>query len=130
MKLLRGPSPPRGPTTKENSMRALALALVASALLGACAMTPTIDPGTTTEAQVISTYGQPTRRWSNPGGTTTLEYATQPSGISCFMFTLDDKGRLVNARDALRLGERLLCAGASGRAAVVGAKAGTASLPL
>lgn len=31
---------------------------------------------------------------------------------------------------SMRLGERLLCAGASGRAAVVGAKAGTASLPL
>ena len=82
-------------------MRALVLSLVASALLSACALSPTIDPGTTTEAQIISTYGQPTRRWTNPDGTTTLEYATQPAGISCFMFTIDGQGRVVNARDAL-----------------------------
>lgn len=80
---------------------ALALALATSALLGACALAPTIEPGTTTEAQILSTYGQPTRKWPNPDGTTTLEYATQPSGISCFMFTIDDQGRVTNARDAL-----------------------------
>jgi hypothetical protein len=77
------------------------LILVACACLAGCALTPTIEPGTTTEAQIIATYGQPTRRWQDTGGITTLEYATQPSGISCFMVSIDEKGRVTNVRDAL-----------------------------
>ena len=84
-------------------MRALALALILalSAALPGCALYPTIEPGQTTEAQVLATYGQPTRRWQEAGGITILEYATQPMGVSCFMFSLDDQGRVTNVRDAL-----------------------------
>jgi hypothetical protein len=78
-----------------------ALTLVASACLAGCAMYPTIEPGATTEAQIRATYGQPTRHWTNADGTTTLEYATQPMGVSCFMFTIDSAGRVTNVRDAL-----------------------------
>jgi hypothetical protein len=77
------------------------LALAATACLAGCAALPTLEPGTTTESQIIATYGQPTRRWPVAEGATTLEYATQPMGISCFMFTIDSQGRLINARDAL-----------------------------
>jgi hypothetical protein len=82
-------------------MRALALTLVAGACLSGCAMFPTIEPGTTTEAQIVATYGRPSRTWPEADGTTTLEYATQPMGYSCFMFTIDSAGRVVNVRDAL-----------------------------
>lgn len=77
------------------------LALIACAGMAGCALQPTIEPGTTSEDQILATYGQPTRRWANTDGTTTLEYATQPFGISCFMVTVSPEGRVLNVRDAL-----------------------------
>lgn len=77
------------------------LAFVALLGLAGCAAFPTIEPGTTTEGQIVATYGQPTRRWANPDGASTLEYATQPAGVSCFMVTVSAEGRVVNVRDAL-----------------------------
>src|SRR6185369_1072485 len=77
---------------RRKAMRALALSLVASACLSGCALYPSIEPGSTTEAQILATYGQPTRRWPADDGTTTLEYATQPMGYSCFMFSIDGQG--------------------------------------
>jgi len=75
--------------------------LVACAFLTGCALYPTIEPGATTEPQILATYGQPTRRWAEHGGATTLEYATQPMGVSCFMVSVDGAGRIINVRDAL-----------------------------
>jgi hypothetical protein len=74
---------------------------IACAGLAGCALYPTIEPGATTEAQILATYGQPTRRWAEPGGSATLEYATQPMGVSCFMVSVDGAGRVINVRDAL-----------------------------
>ncbi len=36
----------------------------------------------TTEAETLAAKGEPTRRWQNDDGTTTLEYATQPYGAA------------------------------------------------
>lgn len=78
-----------------------AFALLATAWLAGCALVPTIEPGATTEAQILATYGRPTRSWPEADGSTTLEYATQPMGVSCFMVSLDADGRVTNVRDAL-----------------------------
>lgn len=78
-----------------------ALAVLAAAWLTGCALFPTIEPGATTEAEILATYGQPTRRWAEADGGATLEYATQPMGVSCFMVRLDPAGRVSNVRDAL-----------------------------
>jgi hypothetical protein len=75
--------------------------LIACAWLAGCALFPTIEPGATTEAQILATYGQPSRRWAEADGGATLEYATQPFGNSCFMVTLGPAGRVLNVRDAL-----------------------------
>lgn len=82
-------------------MRTLGLGLLISAWLAGCALFPGIEPGATTEAEILATYGQPTRRWVEPGGGATLEYATQPMGVSCFMVSLNSEGRVSNVRDAL-----------------------------
>jgi hypothetical protein len=78
-----------------------ALTLVATAWLSGCAALPAIEPGTTTEADILAAWGEPTRRWPDPDGNITLEYATQPMGYSCFMVTVSPQGKVLNVRDAL-----------------------------
>lgn len=73
-------------------------------LFAGCAYTPEVarlPPGQASEADVIAAAGTPFRRWPNPDGGATLEYSTQPFGISCLMVTLDAGGRLVSVREAL-----------------------------
>jgi hypothetical protein len=62
--------------------------------------------GASQRADIIASQGQPTRVWPEPGGGSTLEYATQPFGSSCWMLRLDAAGTLVEARDALAADQR------------------------
>lgn len=78
------------------------LPMAALSLLAGCAfLPPQIEPGATTEAQIIATYGQPGRRWVEADGSATLAFPTQPRGWSCLMVELTPDGRVRNARDAL-----------------------------
>ena len=84
-------------------LRNLIVVCLSFAVLG-CASTPKVarlPPGQATEADVIAAAGPPFRRWAEPGGGETLEYPTQPFGISCLMVRLDASGRLVSVEDAL-----------------------------
>ena len=76
------------------------LLLAAATLLGGCAAFAPPRPYTT-EAEALSARGQPTRRWSNDDGTTTLEYATQPFGHTCLMVQVDKSGIVLRQWDAL-----------------------------
>jgi outer membrane protein assembly factor BamE (lipoprotein component of BamABCDE complex) len=84
-------------------MRLATLALC-TALLAGCA-TPDRDarlqPGVSSEAQVIALYGQPNRTWPEADGGRTLEYSTQPMGRHTYMVRLAADGRLLNVEDGL-----------------------------
>lgn len=54
-----------------------------------------------TEAELLDRRGTPDRVWANDDGTRTLEYSTQPMGISNWMYTVDADGRVVAQFDAL-----------------------------
>lgn len=81
--------------------RAALAAFLAAIWLAGCALVPPIEPGLTTAAEFVARHGPPTRRWAEPDGGATLEYATQPMGVSCFMVSVDAAGRVINVRDAL-----------------------------
>jgi hypothetical protein len=55
---------------------------------------------------VLAQQGPPSRVWSEPEGGSTLEYATQPFGVHCWMARFDASHRLVDWRDALAPGWR------------------------
>jgi hypothetical protein len=84
-------------------MNALRTALLAAglALLTACA-----GPGITPlavgagEAEVRQAWGEPTGRYTVPGGTR-LEYATGPYGRTTWMVDLDASGRVTARRQVL-----------------------------
>jgi hypothetical protein len=81
------------------AVRWLLLVLLAGALAG-CA---TFEPPRpyTSEAEALAARGEPTRRWSNDDGTTTLEYSTQPNGWTCLMVQVDRGGIVLRQWDAL-----------------------------
>lgn len=54
-----------------------------------------------TEADLVAKRGEPKQVWNNPDGTRTLEYSTQPMGETCWMYTVDATGRVVEQYDAL-----------------------------
>lgn len=87
---LSGPSRPL--------LRWLLLAL-AVLQLAACASVPPQPFGT--EAEAVSARGEPSRRWHNEDGSTTLEYATQPNGETCLMVQVDAGGMVLRQWDAL-----------------------------
>lgn len=79
----------------------LALTLLGSVLvLSGCAAFAPPRPFTT-EAEALSVRGEPTRRWSDDDGTSTLEYATQPYGHTCLMVQVDKSGIVLRQWDAL-----------------------------
>jgi hypothetical protein len=84
--------------------RSLAALMLAASLLGGCAAMdgarPLTTPGTS-RAEVLAHEGDPTRVWPEADGGSTLEYATQPFGQSCWMVRLDAQGRLLEAHDGL-----------------------------
>ncbi|MDX5362583.1 MAG: hypothetical protein LPJ91_00295 [Pseudazoarcus pumilus] len=53
------------------------------------------------EADLIAKRGQPRHVWTNEDGTRTLEYSTQPMGETCWMYTVDAGGRVIEQFDAL-----------------------------
>ena len=75
------------------------LAVLVMQLAGCAAFAP--PRPYTTEAEALAERGEPTRRWSNEDGTTTLEYATQPNGWSCLMVEVDAGGVVLRQWDAL-----------------------------
>ncbi|MDR3213849.1 MAG: outer membrane protein assembly factor BamE [Azoarcus sp.] len=77
------------------------LALAAAFVLGGCASTPPL-PAYTTEAEVLAERGEPSARWYDyDSSTTTLEYSTQPDGVTCLMLRVDDEGKVLRQWDAL-----------------------------
>ena len=74
----------------------ICLCLLAFVLAG-CATRPLL----VSEAEVRARHGEPTRVWPNPDGSRTLEYATQPFGETCWMYTIAADGRVVAQFDAL-----------------------------
>ncbi|KON81502.1 outer membrane protein assembly factor BamE [Azoarcus sp. PA01] len=76
------------------------LALLALLILSGCAAFTPPRP-LTTEAEALAVHGEPTRRWDNGDGTTTLEYSTQPYGHRALMVTVDASGVVIDQYDAL-----------------------------
>ena len=76
------------------------LFLVLAGLLAGCASFEPPRPYAT-EAEALAARGEPTRRWSNDDGTTTLEYSTQPNGWTCLMVQVDQGGIVLRQWDAL-----------------------------
>lgn len=85
-------------------LAALASVVIVAALLAGCA-TPDRDarlqPGVSSEANVLAIYGQPGRVWPEADGGRTLEYSTQPLGQHCYMVRIGANGRLVSVEDGL-----------------------------
>ena len=80
-------------------VRWLLLVLLAGALAGCATFQPPRPYAT--EAEALAARGEPTRRWSNDDGTTTLEYSTQPNGWTCLMVQVDQGGIVLRQWNAL-----------------------------
>ena len=80
-------------------VRWLLLALLVGALAGCATFEPPRPYAT--EAEALAARGEPTRRWSNDDGTTTLEYSTQPNGWTCLMVQVDQGGIVLRQWNAL-----------------------------
>ena len=81
-----------------------ALAVVAAALLGACALLA--DPSRialgTPEAQVLATLGRPTAQYPAAAGQPArLQYSYEPAGQRVFNLDLDAEGRVAHVEQAL-----------------------------
>jgi hypothetical protein len=53
------------------------------------------------EADVLKAWGKPTARYTLPGGSRRLEYATGPAGRQTWMIDIDAAGRVVQAAQVL-----------------------------
>jgi len=82
-----------------NKLRLILLGVVLILLSGCASLTAT--PTYLNEAELLGARGEPTRVWDNEDGTRTLEYATQPYGHTCWMYTVDENGHIVDQFDAL-----------------------------
>ena len=72
------------------------------ALLAACAGYGPSGVGVgNSEAQVVQAMGQPTGRYTLPGGTQRLEFARGPFGRHTFMVDLDAQGRVAKLEQVL-----------------------------
>ena len=71
-----------------------------AALLTACAST-TPPPNGAARDDVLRAWGQPTGRYSLPGGVERLEYATGPYGRTTWMVDVDSGGRIVQSQQVL-----------------------------
>jgi hypothetical protein len=80
------------------------LALSVTLLLAGCA-TPDRDARLTVGAShgsdVVALYGQPGRVWPEADGGRTLEYASQPMGLHCYLVRLGPDDRLIAIVDGL-----------------------------
>ena len=78
--------------------------LLLSIVLAGCASLRSpvaLEPGVSGLAEVRAAFGQPYRSYAEPDGGKTLEFSSQPNGITCHMVRLDAAGRFVSVRDAL-----------------------------
>lgn len=82
-------------------MRSRIIAMLAILFVVGCASYAARMPPLTTEADALAIHGEPTRRWDNGDGTTTLEYSTQPYGETALMVTIDQGGMVLEQHDAL-----------------------------
>ncbi len=76
------------------------LAVLGALSMSAC-VTYTPPRPFSTEAETLAAKGEPTRRWQDEDGTSTLEYATQPNGRSCLMVQVDQGGIVLRQWNAL-----------------------------
>ncbi len=78
--------------------------VVAGAVIGlaGCGAIGLAEPGTS-QQDVLSRYGQPTRTVALPGGGNRLQYSRQPSGQSVVMVDLDASGRVVQSREVMTI---------------------------
>jgi hypothetical protein len=76
------------------------LSLLAAVGLLGCAPLERVAPGTP-KAQVLSTYGQPTRIVPLAAGER-LQYSLQPAGQRTVMVDLDAAGRVISSRQVLQ----------------------------
>ncbi len=60
-----------------------------------------LQVGTSTEADVRKSFGEPERIWDEPGGARTFEYNRQPAGSVNYMITIGPDGRLAALRQVL-----------------------------
>ena len=79
-----------------------ALLLTAACALAGCAV-ERVAPGTP-RADVLATYGQPTREVQLPSGSR-LQYSRLPSGQTAVMVDLDATGKVVSSRQVLQRAE-------------------------
>ena len=82
---------------------ALAGALVAALLLGACdtQRIDALEEGVATEADVRKQFGEPEKIWDAPGGGRTFEYSRQPAGHRNYMITIGTDGKMSALRQVL-----------------------------
>jgi hypothetical protein len=78
-------------------------ALLGAVVLAGCAGfgAPQGPAAGTAQADVLARWGQPTARYTLPGGGTRLEYATGPFGRTTWMVDTDGAGRVVQSRQVL-----------------------------
>ena len=85
--------------------RRLAIALLAGSLLGLAACDPLaikeLEEGVSTEADVVTRFGQPERVWNEAGGTRTFEYNRQPEGTQNYMISIGPDGKMSALRQVL-----------------------------
>ncbi len=68
--------------------------------LAACATPASLAPGTTLD-EARAKLGNPTGRYSLPGGGTRLQYSNQPFDQSVWNANFDEKGRLANVEQMM-----------------------------
>lgn len=81
----------------------LGLCAAVSALLGGCDLgaLDSLQPGVSTEGDVVRAMGEPGRVWDEPDGARTLEYNRQPQGVRNYMITIGSDGLLRAVRQVL-----------------------------
>ncbi|KQW41239.1 MULTISPECIES: hypothetical protein [unclassified Roseateles] len=84
-------------------MRFALLAICAAVLTGCATLDrdARLQPGVSSEAEVVAIYGQPRRVWPEADGGRTLEYSSQPMGRHSYMVRLNADGRLMGIQDGL-----------------------------
>jgi hypothetical protein len=81
----------------------ITLAAAAVALFAGCAAVNTarLQPGQSTEADVIHALGKPAREFRNPDGSRQLVFPTGPMGVETHMAYLSPDGKLVRLEQVL-----------------------------
>lgn len=85
--------------------RGLAGVLVLAGLMGLAACDQQaiseLEEGVSTEADVVTRFGQPERVWEGSGGTRIFEYNRQPAGTQNYMIGIGPDGKMNSLRQVL-----------------------------